>query len=82
MRAAVAALRAQQVERVIVAVPVAAREACTVLRHEVDEVVCLHTPDPFISVGHVYEDFSQMTDEEVRDVLRRSAEELESAAVR
>jgi predicted phosphoribosyltransferase len=82
IRAAIAALRAQQIEKLIVAVPVAAAEACAELRREVDEMVCLHTADPFLSVGHAYEDFSQMSDEEVRELLRRSAEEFESAVAR
>jgi putative phosphoribosyl transferase len=81
MRAAIAALRAQQIDRLIVAVPVAAAETCADLRREVDEIVCLHTPVPFVSVGYAYKDFSQIDDEEVRDVLRRSSEEFESAAV-
>jgi putative phosphoribosyl transferase len=82
MRAAIAALRAQQIEKLIVAVPVAASESCAELRGEVDEMVCVHTADPFLSVGHAYRDFSQMSDEEVRELLRRSAEEIESATVR
>lgn len=80
MRAAIAALRAQQIEKLIVAVPVAAAETCAELRREVDEMVCIHTADPFLSVGNAYEDFPQMSDEEVRELLRRSAEEFESAA--
>ncbi|HJR17523.1 MAG TPA: phosphoribosyltransferase [Gemmatimonadales bacterium] len=76
MRAAVAALRAQEPERLVVAVPVAAPETCEALRAEVDEVVCALTPDPFIAVGQAYLDFSQNTDQEVRDLLSRSAEEL------
>jgi putative phosphoribosyl transferase len=80
MRAAIAALRAQQIERLIVAVPVAASESCAELRGEIDEMVCVHTADPFLSVGHAYQDFSQMSDEEVRELLRRSAAEIGSAA--
>jgi predicted phosphoribosyltransferase len=82
MRAAMAALRAQDVEKLIVAVPVSAAQTCAGLQGEADEIVCLLTPDPFVSVGYAYEDFSQMNDEEVRELLRRSAEELEAAAVR
>jgi predicted phosphoribosyltransferase len=82
MRAAIAALRAQQIEKLIVAVPVAASESCAELRGEVDEMVCVHTADPFLSVGHAYRDFLQISDEEVRELMRRSAEELESASVR
>jgi len=82
MRAAVAALRVQQIEKLIVAVPVAAAETCADFRREVDEMVCLRTAHPFLSVGHAYRDFSQMSDEEVRELLRRSAEEFESAVAR
>jgi putative phosphoribosyl transferase len=73
MRAAAAALKAQHPERLVVAVPVAAPETCDMLRHEVDDVVCAQTPEPFYAVGAWYQDFSQTTDEEVRDLLRRAA---------
>jgi putative phosphoribosyl transferase len=73
MRAAAAAVRSQGPERVIVAVPVAPAETCASLQAEVDEVVCLFSPAPFISVGTSYENFSQITDEEVRTLLERAA---------
>jgi predicted phosphoribosyltransferase len=79
MRAAVAALRAQRPERLVVAVPVGARETCEALRDEVDDVVCARTPEPFLAVGQAYLNFSQTTDEEVRELLHRSAEELLAA---
>ncbi len=82
MRAAIAALRAQKAERLVVAVPIAAGETCSALNREVEEVICLYTPAFFLSVGQGYEDFSQITDEEVRELLRRSADELASVAVR
>jgi putative phosphoribosyl transferase len=69
MRAAVAALRAQDPARVMVAVPVAAPSTCEELRREVDDIVCLATPEPFLAVGRFYDDFSQTTDEEVRELL-------------
>ena len=71
MRAAVKALRQQQPARIVVAVPVAAAETCAALQAEADEVVCAITPEPFHAVGRWYEDFSQTTDEEVRDLLAR-----------
>jgi putative phosphoribosyl transferase len=74
MRAAVAALRRARPARIVVAVPVAARETCAQLRREVDEVVCARTPEPFFAVGEWYDDFSQTSDEEVRDLLERSAD--------
>src|SRR3989440_6654118 len=64
MRAAVAALRKLGPSRVVVAVPVAARETCEEFQAEVDEVVCAATPEPFRAVGLWYEDFSQTSDEE------------------
>jgi putative phosphoribosyl transferase len=75
MRAAIAALRQQQPERIVVAVPTAAPETCDEFRSEVDEVVCAITPDPFHAVGLWYEDFSQTTDDEVRDLLARASEQ-------
>jgi putative phosphoribosyl transferase len=74
MRAAARALKQQHPRRLVVAVPVAARETCEEFRGEVDEIVCAMTPEPFYAVGLWYEDFSQTTDEEVRDLLRRAEE--------
>jgi predicted phosphoribosyltransferase len=74
MLAAVKALRQQQPARIVVAVPTASPETCEQLRAEVDEVICAITPEPFHAVGLWYEDFSQTTDEEVRDLLARSSE--------
>jgi predicted phosphoribosyltransferase len=73
MRAAVAALRQQDPERIVVAVPVGAAETCADLEGEADEVVCLHTPEPFYAVGLWYEDFSQTGDEQVRQLLQAAA---------
>ncbi len=72
MHAAVKALRQQQPARIVVAVPTAAPETCDELKAEADEVICAITPDPFHAVGRWYEDFSQTTDDEVRDLLARS----------
>jgi putative phosphoribosyl transferase len=73
MRTAAAALRQQGPARIVVAVPVAAPSICEEFEAEVDETVCAATPEPFYAVGLWYEDFSPTTDEEVRDLLRRSA---------
>jgi putative phosphoribosyl transferase len=73
MRAAAVALRQLGPERLVVAVPVAARETCELLRDEVDEIVCAATPQPFVAVGAWYDDFSQTTDEEVRALLDHAA---------
>jgi putative phosphoribosyl transferase len=75
MRAAVAALRQENPARIIVAVPVAAADACELLSREADEVLCGSIPEPFHAVGLWYEDFSQTSDEEVKELLQR-AEQL------
>jgi predicted phosphoribosyltransferase len=80
MRAAVEALRRQQPAKLVVAVPIAARSTCAELADEVDDVVCAVTPEPFVAVGLWYEDFSQTTDGEVRELLQRAAEERAMAA--
>jgi putative phosphoribosyl transferase len=71
MRAAVQALRAMEPKRVIVAVPVGAAQTCEELR-EIDEIVCLRTPEPFEAVGLWYDDFTQTTDAEVHALLSRN----------
>jgi predicted phosphoribosyltransferase len=76
MRAAIAGLRTLQPARIVVAVPVAAPEACDTLRRDADEIVCGVTPDPFYGVGRWYEDFSQVTDEEVRMLLQEANHQL------
>jgi predicted phosphoribosyltransferase len=77
MRAAVTALRAQHPARIVVAVPTAAPETCEAFKHEVDEIVCAMTPEPFYGVGRWYEDFSQTTDEEVRAYLEEITQHLQ-----
>jgi len=77
MRAAIAALRAQNPARIVVAVPTAAPETCAAFESEVDEVICAMTPEPFYGVGRWYEDFSQTTDEEVRTLLEQAARQLQ-----
>jgi len=72
MRAAVKAVQRLGPAWVVVAVPVGAVDTCHALRCEADEVVCVETPEPFYGVGSWYDDFSQTTDEEVRDLLARA----------
>jgi putative phosphoribosyl transferase len=72
IRAAAKALRRQEPARIIVAVPVSAPQTCDEYRIGVDEIVCAVTPEPFFGVGRWYLDFSQTTDEEVRDLLQRA----------
>ena len=69
MRAALAAVRQRRPAKVIVAVPVAAPDTCAELKSEADEVYCARTPAFFFGVGQWYEDFSQTSDEEVRELL-------------
>jgi len=69
MRAAVDAARAQGPDCIVVAVPVAPPDTVRRLAPTVDEVVCLHQPEPFMAIGQWYLDFSQVTDEEVRRIL-------------
>jgi len=72
MRAAVAALRQRGVAKIVVAVPVGAADTCREFETEVDETVCAVASEYFQAVGQYYDDFSQTTDEEVREILARS----------
>ena len=74
MRAAVAALRTLEPARVTVAVPVASREAAIAMHHEADAFLCAFLPSQLESVGQWYENFSQTSDTEVLDLLRRAAD--------
>ncbi|WHF52499.1 phosphoribosyltransferase family protein [Chryseobacterium gotjawalense] len=62
-------------EKVVVATPVAAPEALRKLRMKADEVICLYAPEDFRAVGEFYDDFSQVTDDEVIDFLNRLSTE-------
>ena len=73
MYAAITTLRQHAPARIVVAVPTAAPETCAALRTQVDDIACAITPEPFFSVGLWYDDFSQTTDDEVRDLLARAA---------
>jgi len=73
MLAAAKAVRRRSAARIVVAVPVASREACEEFRSHVDEVVCAAMPRPFYAVGLWYEDFSQTSDAEVRQLLEQAA---------
>ena len=74
MEAAILALRQQKPARIVVGVPVGARDTCERLRRLADEVVCVSTPDPFDAVGLWYEEFSQTTDDEVIRLLAAQPE--------
>ena len=73
MKAAVAALRKQNVSKTIVAVPAAPPEICEELEELVDEMVCLIKPSPFLAVGQWYGDFSQTSDREVKNFLEKAS---------
>lgn len=75
VRAALKALRRGKPKKLVLAVPVAPPDTVGKLRREVDELVCLQTPDPFYAIGIFYHDFAQMSDQDVVDVLARSAAE-------
>lgn len=80
MRAAVRAVRAEHPQKIVVAVPVGARETCDSFKKEADTVaVCAITPEPFKAVGMWYSDFSQTTDEEVRKLLNGSGQSKKAA---
>ena len=79
MQAAVQALRQLEPARVVVAVPVGARDTCERLRHVADEVVCAATPEPFQAVGLWYRQFAQTSDDEVRQLLSHPFESADPA---
>lgn len=72
IKAALKGVRKAHPARLILAVPVAPSESIHALRAECDEVICLAQPDPFYSVGAHYADFTQTSDEEVIQLLRRA----------
>jgi predicted phosphoribosyltransferase len=74
MRAAVKALRERGAAKIVVAVPVGPPETCREFEDVADEVVCASAPEFFQAVGQYYEDFSQTSDEEVRNLLARAAQ--------
>ncbi len=73
MRAAAAALKTKNPAKIVVAVPTGAPDTCEFFRKEVDEVICVATPEPFYGVGAWYGNFSQTTDEEVCELLDKAA---------
>lgn len=80
-RAACTFARSMGASQVVLAVPVCSSQAALFLRDEVDDFVCLHEPDLFQSVGEFYEDFNQLSDEEVLGLLaRQRAREKDLAA--
>ena len=76
--AAIRTLRQMKPTRLVLAVPVAPASTCKRLRQEVNELVCVHTPEHFYAIGQFYENFSQVPDEEVVRLLRRAAQWTEA----
>jgi len=74
MRAAVKALRQRGAAKIVVAVPVGPPDTCRELAEEADETICLNAPVFFQAVGQYYEDFSQTSDEDVRELLSQAAQ--------
>lgn len=72
--AAIEALRRLGPRQIVLAIAVCATQTADALRGEVDDLVCVATPEPFRAVGLWYRDFSQTTDEEVMDLLRKAAD--------
>lgn len=80
MRAAATALKEQNPRKLVIAVPVSSPRTCEEFEHEVDVVVCAATPEPFLGVGMWYRDFSQTTDEEVRQLLLANRHRFDRSA--
>src|SRR6266699_5031211 len=76
MRAAVKALRQSGAAKIVVAVPVGPPDTCHELEEQADETICLSMPEFFQAVGQYYEDFSQTSDEDVRELLTRAEQEI------
>jgi predicted phosphoribosyltransferase len=74
MKAALKAIRRKEPSVLVAAVPVGAQSTCLELKAAADEVVCLEMPEPFMSVGLWYEDFRQIEDSEVTELLQKAFE--------
>ncbi len=73
VKAAIAALKEERLAKLVLALPVGPPDTVETLRTMVDELICLETPLYFMAVGAHYQDFTQVTDQEVVDLLRKSA---------
>lgn len=72
MRAAIQSVHRHEPSRIVIAVPVGSIDVVSAFRQRVDDVVCLATPQPFYAVGVWYEEFPQVSDHEVRAILREA----------
>jgi putative phosphoribosyl transferase len=77
---AIQALRAQKPVRLVVAAPTAAPATCEQIRKQVDELVCLITPEPFLAIGFFYREFPQLSDDAVREILHRATIQLSATS--
>ena len=80
MLAAITTVRRRMAARVVVAVPVAPASGCSAVRMEADEVISVAEPDLFLAVSQWYQDFSQISDNDVRSLLDRGAASIARAA--
>lgn len=71
-RVAIRSIKCQNPRKLILGVPVGPKETMTALEKEVDEVVCLATPEPFYAIGQFYEEFNQNTDQQVVAILEKA----------
>ncbi|HYL12013.1 MAG TPA: phosphoribosyltransferase [Terriglobales bacterium] len=78
--AAVSAIRRRQAARVVVAIPVAPASGCSAIRMEADEVINVAEPEMFLAVSQWYENFSEISDEDVRMLLEKAAGGMPRAA--
>jgi putative phosphoribosyl transferase len=72
MQVAIDTIKQQEPEYLIVAIPVAPLSACEAIRKDVNEVVCLLWPEPLYSIGIWYDDFDQVSDSQVRELLEQA----------
>jgi predicted phosphoribosyltransferase len=78
--AAIAAIRRRKAARIVVAIPVAPAYGCSAIRAEADEVVSVAEPEQFLAVSQWYEDFSQISDDDICSLLNQAAGSLPHAA--
>ena len=73
MLTAMRAAREQHPARIVVAIPLAPADTLGLLSPEADEIVCVHIPSDLFAIGQFYENFSQTSDDQVREALRELA---------
>ena len=72
LKVSIKALRQHEPEKLVVAVPVAPPQTCSEIGQTIDELVCPVQPATFSAIGAFYDDFSQTTDDEVREILKQN----------